>query len=104
MYIDYIIQLNFYEYLNYLDYFKLLRTSKIFYYDNSYKSDNIYKYYLENKFSKQFVINAKPIIISYFDCFIRINNFEKIIKSLNYDLWDENVYFAFWNSIKYRNL
>jgi hypothetical protein len=97
---DIIIQLNFYEYLDYFDYTNLLITSKNFYYNKNFKNDNIYKKYLENKFSKQFVIKAKPIIISYYDCFLRIINFEKILLSYDYELWDEQIYYAFWKYIK----
>ena len=97
---DIVIQFNFYEYLNYFDYTNLLLTSKKFYYNICYKNDNIYKKYLENKFSKQFVIKAKPIIISYYDCFLRIINFEKILSSYHHDLWDEQTYYAFWRYIK----
>ena len=93
---DIIIQFNFNEYLNYYDYTKLLLTCREFYYNKYYNSDIIYKKYLENKFSKEFVIKAKPIIISYYDCFLRIINFEKYIISLNGELWDEKIYYAFW--------
>ena len=41
---------------------------------------NNYKYYLERKFSKLFTETASLIVISYRDCFIRINIFENIMK------------------------
>ena len=97
---DYAIQLNYYEYLNYFDYTNLLMTTKKFYYNYQYNNDNIYKLYLEDKFSKQFIIKAKPIIISYYDCFLRIVNFEKFALSLQLDLWNEETYYAFWKLSK----
>ena len=41
---DYIIQLNYYNYLNYNDYIKLLLTTKKYYFNMDYNNDLIYKY------------------------------------------------------------
>ena len=62
----------------------------------------IYKYYLERKFSKLFTETASLIIISYRDCFIRINIFENIMKDNGYELWDENIYYLFWKGKYYK--
>ena len=64
---DYIIELNFYNYLNYFDYTNLLCVCKKYYNNLFLQHDNIYKEYLIKKFSSNFVIIVKPIIISYFD-------------------------------------
>ena len=98
---DYIIQLNYYNYLNYNDYIKLLLTTKKYYFNMDYNNDLIYKYYLSKKFSDRFIKIALPIIYSYYDCFLRIVEFEKTLLKYGYPLWDENVYFAYW---KNRNL
>ena len=39
---EYIIQLNYYNYLDYNDYIKLLETTKRFYYNKDYNHDLIY--------------------------------------------------------------
>lgn len=99
--IDYLVMMNFYNYINYFDYTNLLLTSKKFYKDYIFaNNDNIYRYYLIIKFSNNFVDHAKKFIISYYDCFYRIVNFEKMITNENLELWDEKTYLAFWK-IKY---
>ncbi len=62
----------------------------------------IYKYYLERKFSKLFTETASLIIISYRDCYIRINIFENIMKGNGFELWDENIYYLFWKGKYYK--
>ena len=55
MLIDYVIQLNFYNYLYSLkDYINLISINKLSY--KNYNYDTIYKYYLERKFSKLFTL------------------------------------------------
>lgn len=95
---DYIIQLNFYNYLDYKDYRNLLQTNKKYYYNSNYNNDLIYKYYLLNKFSDKFIEMAKSIIISYYDCLVRIETFENTLKNLGYELWKEDVYFMYWKA------
>ena len=93
---DYLIQLNFYNYLDYFNYTRLLLTCKNFYKNNINHHDNIYKHYLKKKISNNFIKFVKPIIISYYDCFLRIVNFEKTISKMGYKLWEEDVYYLFW--------
>lgn len=101
MLIDYVIQLNFYNYLyNLKDYINLILINKLSY--KNYNYDIIYKYYLERKFSKFFTESASLIVISYRDCFIRINIFENIMKDNGYELWDENIYYLFWKGKYYK--
>jgi len=101
MLIDYVIQLNFYNYLHSLkDYINLISINKLSY--KNYNYDTIYKYYLERKFSKLFTETASLIVISYRDCFIRINIFENIMKDNGYELWDENIYYLFWKGKYYK--
>jgi hypothetical protein len=109
MNIDDLIILNFFYFLTENDYVNLLMTCK--YYYNDYvciNRDNIYKYYLRNKFSKKFENVARPIIISYRDCFARIKILEDKINYLNkynssyeYKYWDEDAYYLFW---KFKNM
>ena len=96
---DYIIQLNYYNYLHYNDYINLLQTTKKFYYNIDYNNDLIYKYYLEIKFSVDFTINALPIIYSYYDCLLRIVMFENTLQKLGYRIWEEDSYFAYWKAL-----
>tara|TARA_B110001450_G_scaffold221352_1_gene217341 strand:- start:19371 stop:19673 length:303 start_codon:yes stop_codon:yes gene_type:complete len=96
---DVLIQLNFYTYLKLNDYINLLLTNKIYY--NNYNNDSIYKYYLKRKFSENFIEKAKPIIISYYDCFHRISIFENIVIKEGFELWEEDIYYLFWK-VKYR--
>jgi len=98
MYMDYIIQYNYFNYMNYADYLHLLLTKKGFYYNKNYNNDLIYKHYLINKFSDKFASLAKPIIISYYDCFARLIQFERELKKYGYELWSENIYYAFWKA------
>ena len=93
---DYILQLNFYNYLNYFDYTNLLCCSKNYYYNKYYNCDNIYREYLIKKFSNNFVEIVKPIIICYYDCFLRIIIFENTISKMGYELWNEDIYYLFW--------
>ena len=97
---DNIIYLNFYNYCDYKSYSNLLLTCRDYYYDNNIlNNDNIYKYYLENKFSKDFINISKLFIISYYDCFIQIINFEK--KMNESELWHEQFYYLFWKHRKW---
>ena len=97
---DNIIYLNFYNYCDYKSYRNLLLTCRDYYYDNNIlNNDNIYKYYLENKFSKDFINISKLFIISYYDCFIQIINFEK--KMNESELWHEQFYYLFWKHRKW---
>ena len=101
--LDIIIQFNFYNYLHYNDYFNLLNTCK-YYYNYYYKLEDeeiFFNYILTSRFSNKFTIIVKPIIISYKDCFNRICKFEKILKNLGHELWEEDIYYLFWN-IKYK--
>lgn len=93
---DYILQLNFYNYLNYFDYTNLLSCCKNYYYNNCYNCDDIYKIFLIKKFSYNFVDIVRPIIISYYDCFLRIVIFENRFKKMGYELWKEDIYYLFW--------
>ena len=62
MLVDYVIQLNFYNYLHSLkDYINLISINKVSY--KNYNDDTIYKYYLERKFSKLFIENYSLFII-----------------------------------------
>ena len=98
---DNIIVLNFYNYCNYINYTNLLLTCKYYYYDkNIINNDNIYKYYLIKKFSINFANISRSFIISYYDCFLRIVNFEKIINNLGYETWEEDIYYLFWKQQK----
>ena len=97
---DYVIQLNYYNYLDYRDYIHLLSTNKEYYYSPRYNNDLIYKFYLVNKFSEKFVYVVNPIIISYYDCLVRIINFENWVKQIGYDVWDEDIYYIFWKAKK----
>ena len=93
---DYIIQLNYYNYLNYNDYIKLLLTTKKYYFNMDYNNDLIYKYYLSKKFSDRFIKIALPIIYSYYDCFLRIIEFEKTLLKYGYPLW---VVYVIWLTV-----
>lgn len=95
---DYVIQLNFYNYIDCIDYINILLTNKSYYTNTSYKNDNIFKHYLVTKFSSKFTNVSKSIIISYYDCYIRIYIFEKRLRKYGYELWDESVYYVFWKS------
>lgn len=100
---DYIINLNFYEYLHYSDYINLTKISK-YYFTYFYKLINkecFYKQLLIARFSYKFIKTVTPIIISYQDCFYRVQRFETILKNLGHELWEEDVYYIFWN-IKYK--
>ena len=96
--IDYIIQLNFYNYLIYSDYINLLQTSKTNYYCTAYNNDLIYKYYISNKFSYKFAMDALPIIYSYRDFLYRIIVFENSLKRVGYPIWKEDIYYAYWKA------
>ena len=96
---DIITQIDFYNYLNDEDYINLLITNKQ--YHKLLLDDNIYKLILYSKFSKKFVDNAKQIISSWKDCYLRIKKFENLILDNSCDLWREEEYFAFWK-FKYR--
>ena len=99
--IDYLFLINFYKLIDYINYNNLLCTCKNYYYDTIYaNNDNIYSYYLANKFSTNFTNNAKQIIINYYDCFRRIMFFEKLLKNYDLKLWSEENYYNFWK-IKY---
>ena len=97
--IDIITQINFYDYLNDEDYINLLLTNKE--YRSLLLDDNTYKLILYSKFSQKFVDNAKQIIISWKDCYLRIKNFENLILHYSSDLWSEEEYFLFWK-LKYK--
>ena len=99
---DYVIQLNYYNYINYIDYNRLLQTNKNYYNNTTYNNDNVYKFYLSNKFSEKFVNKARSIIISYYDCFIRIIRFENKLINMGLDIWNEDIYYLFWE-LKYNN-
>ena len=97
--INIITQIDFYNYVNDVDYINLLSINKEYY--KLLLDDNIYKLILYSKFSKKFIDNAKEIIISWKDCYLRIKKFEDLIVNYSYDLWCEEEYFAFWK-FKYR--
>ena len=73
-----------------IDYINLISINKLSY--KNYNYDTIYKYYLERKFSKLFTETASLIVISYRDCFIRINIFENIMKDNGYLFWKGKYY------------
>ena len=100
---DYIISLNFYNYLHYNDYINLLKASKLYYtyYYKLLNKECFYKQLLIVRFSEMFTKTVKPIIISYQDCFYRVQRFESILKKLGHELWEEDVYYLFWN-IKFK--
>ena len=91
---DIIIQLNLYEYLDIQSYINLLRTSNYNYINYNY--DVIYKYYLEQIFSENFIFNIKLIMINYRDSIKRIYNFNNLCNCYNFPKWDENTYYQFW--------
>lgn len=91
---DIIIQFNFYEYLDINSYINLLCSSKYNYYYYNY--DIIYKYYLEEIFSKNFVENLKFVMINYRDSYKRICIFNNLCRCYNYPKWDESIYYSFW--------
>lgn len=100
---DYIFNLNFYNYLHYNDYINLLKVTN-YYYTYYYKLLNkecFYQQLLSVRFSNKFTTIVKPIIISYQDCFYRVKRFEYILKEMGYNLWEEDIYYLFWN-IKYK--
>ena len=100
---DYIFNLNYYNYLHYNDYLNLIKTSK-YYYTYYYKllnKENFYKQLLIARFSEKFTKIVKPIIVSYQDCFYRVYKFEYILKNIGHELWEEDVYYLFWN-IKFK--
>ena len=92
--IDIITQIDFYNYVNDEDYIKLLSTNKEYY--NLLSDDNIFKLILCSKFSKKFVNEAKQIIITWRDCYIRIKRFEYLIIKYSSNLWSEEQYILFW--------
>ena len=99
---DNIITLNFYNYCNYINYNNLLKTCKYYYYDNNIiNNDNIYKYYIINKFSIEFALCANLFIDSFKDCFIKIINFENKLYSMNLEPWNEELYYIFWKQQKW---
>ena len=95
---EYIIQLNYYNYLDYNDYINLLRTTKHFYFNKDYNTDLIYKYYVVKKFSNKFADNALPIIYSYYNFLLRIVLFENTLSKFGYPLWKEDLYYAYWKA------
>lgn len=94
---DIIIQLNLYKFLDIKSYINVLSTSKYYYINYNY--DIIYKYYLEQIFSENFIYNIKLIMISYRDSIKRIYMFNTLCICYNFPKWDENTYYQFW---KYR--
>lgn len=91
---DQIIQLHFFEYLDIHDYLNLLLTNKFFY--HNYNCDMVYKMYLEQIYSTNFIINLKYVMINYRDSFKRIYIFNAMCKQYNYDLWVEPDFYQFW--------
>ena len=73
-----------------IDYINLISINKLSY--KNYNYDTIYKYYLERKISKLFTETTSLIVISYRDCFIRINIFENIMKDNGYLFWKGKYY------------
>jgi len=98
---DIIINFNFYKYCDFTSYSNLLLTCKYYYYDNIINNDIIYKYYLQNKFSNKFINISNSFIISYYDCFTKIMNFEKLAISIDSELWEEDIYYLFWKQQKW---
>ena len=96
---DIITQINFYNYINDEDYINILSTNKQYY--KLLLDDNTYKLILYNKFSKNFVDKAKPIILCWKDCYIRIKRFEYLTIKYSTSLWCEEDYFKFWK-FKYK--
>ena len=109
--IDYILDLNYYTYLNCITYVKLLLTCKKFYYNNLYNNDIIYKWYLHKKYSKNFIILAKkiilyqyifmPKILNYRELYIKFFIFEQKLASIGIVNWDEKSYYNHWKNLNY---
>ena len=91
---DVVIQLNFYNYLNYQDYVTLISINKYF---NNFINEHIYKYYIERKFSINFIKILEPYMVSYKDSFERIIEFEKKLYKKKYSIWKEQDYII-WNT------
>jgi len=89
-----ITQVDFYNYVNDEYYINLLSINKE--YHKLLLDDNTYRLILYSKFSKNFVDNAKQIIISWKDCYKRIKRFEDSVVKYSCDLWCEEEYIAFW--------
>ena len=88
-----IFSLNFYDYLFDPYFINMCNTRKEL---NSLLDETVYYNLLLRKFSEKFVTKAKPIIISWKDCYSRIIKFELLVIKYNYDLWTENDYFKYW--------
>ena len=91
---DTIIQLDLYKRLDIRSYINCLLTSKFNY--RYYNDDIIYKHYLEQMFSKNFVHNVQLFMVNYKDCIKRIYNFNNLCDCHNYPKWDESTYYEFW--------
>lgn len=108
---DYIIQLNYYNYLSFKEYTQLLLTNKKYYYNNIFNNDKIYKNYLINKFSSDFVTVLRQNIISYYliyprilsykECLSRIVMFENNLIKNNIKAWDEEAYYSHWKKMNF---
>ena len=108
---DYIIQLNYYNYLSFKEYTRLLLTNKKYYNNNIFNNDKIYKNYLINKFSAGFVTVLRkniifnyliyPRILSYKECLSRIVIFENNLIKNNMKAWDEKAYYSHWEKMNF---
>lgn len=92
---DYIIQLNYYNYLTYYEYINLLLTCKCYYYNKVFNSDLVYKYYVKNKFTNEFFINSLGDILSFRDFFCRITIFENVLKKYGYEIYDYESFYVY---------
>jgi hypothetical protein len=83
---DYLLQLNYYNYLMYNDYINLIMTKKEFYKNIQINNDFIYRYYLYKKYTEEFIKMTFIDIISYKDSFINIIVFENVLNKYGYEL------------------
>ena len=83
---DYLLQLNYYNYLMYNDYINLIMTKKEFYKNIEINNDFIYRYYLYKKFTEEFIKTTLFNVVSYKDSFIKIIIFENVLNKYGYEI------------------
>ena len=93
-----IFSLNFDNYLLDKYFINLCNTCKEL---NTLLDETMYHNLLVRKFSNKFVNKARPIIISWKDCYSRIITFELQVIKCKYNLWTENNYFQYWDHTNY---
>lgn len=83
---DYLLQLNYYNCLMYNDYINLIMTKKEYYKDIQINNDFVYKYYLNKKFTEEFIKTTLSNIVTYKDSFINIIVFENVLNKYGYEI------------------